>query len=150
MKKEARQNAILKIIAENEITTQDDLMKALANEDIVATQATISRDMRELKIVKGQNADGKSYYTHFKEEKNTSSKRLNQVIKDVVLEVDCVEFTNVIHTLPRNANVLAALLDELRPLNLLGTIAGYDTLVTYSKSVADAKELNNFFKECLH
>ena len=123
MKKELRQAKIEQLITKQIISNQDDLLKALKKAGISATQATISRDIREMQIVKQQDGDG-----HYK------------AIYDFVIEITQVEFVNVVKTMPRNANVLAAIIDDLKPECVAGTIAGYDTLVVISPSADAALE----------
>lgn len=140
MKKELRQAKIEQLITKQIISNQDDLLKALKKAGISATQATISRDIREMQIVKQQDGDGHLRYVVFKEQNQAEWLRLYKAIYDFVIEITQVEFVNVVKTMPRNANVLAAIIDDLKPECVAGTIAGYDTLVVISPSVDAALE----------
>ena len=79
-------------------------------------------------------------YVVFKEQNQAEWLRLYKAIYDFVIEITQVEFVNVVKTMPRNANVLAAIIDDLKPECVAGTIAGYDTLVVISPSADAALE----------
>lgn len=140
MKKELRQAKIEQLITKQIISNQDDLLNALKKAGISATQATISRDIREMQIVKQQDGDGHLRYVVFKEQNQAELQRLFKAIYDFVIEVTQVEFINVVKTTPRNANVLAAIIDDLNLDCVTGTVAGYDTLVLICPSKKAAAE----------
>ncbi|KRM96647.1 arginine repressor [Liquorilactobacillus aquaticus DSM 21051] len=145
MKKEERQAKIEQIINQNEIATQDELMKALSNIGIKSTQATISRDIREMRIVKEQGASGQLHYAIFKGNRQSEEEKLFENIHEMVTDITQVEFINIIHTLPRNANVLTAIIDDLKLKEVVGTMAGYDTILIISKSREDAEAVERLF-----
>ncbi|GAJ25195.1 arginine pathway regulatory protein ArgR [Liquorilactobacillus sucicola DSM 21376 = JCM 15457] len=147
MKKEQRQAKIEQIITQNEIATQDELMKALSNVGIKATQATISRDIREMRIIKEQDANGQVHYVIFKGNRQSEEEKLFENIHEMVTDITQVEFINIIHTLPRNANVLTAIIDDLNLKEVVGTMAGYDTILIISKSREDARTVSDLFKK---
>ncbi|KRL04775.1 arginine repressor [Liquorilactobacillus oeni] len=142
MKKELRQAKIAQLITQEEIGTQEELMNVLKENGITATQATISRDIREMRIAKEQGENGKIRYAIFKESSASEKEKLQSSISETVLNVVRVQFINVIKTLPHNANVLSAVFDGLALEEVVGTIAGYDTLLVISKSEEDAQEIN--------
>ncbi|MCP0886755.1 arginine repressor [Ligilactobacillus sp. WILCCON 0076] len=146
MKKEQRQAKIEQLIKQNLISTQDDLMRRLEESGIKATQATISRDIRDMKIIKEQDGNGNLHYVIFKANNQTEEERLYKTIYDTVKSLTQVEFMNVIHTMPRNANVLAAILDDLVQPQIVGTLAGYDTVIIISGSKSDASSVNELFR----
>ncbi|KRL38584.1 arginine repressor [Liquorilactobacillus uvarum] len=145
MKKEERQAKIAQIINQNEIATQDELMKALSNSGIKSTQATISRDIREMRIVKEQGVGGQLHYAIFKGNRQSEEEKLFENIHEMVTDITQVEFINVIHTSPRNANVLTAIIDDLKLKEVVGTMAGYDTIIIISKSKDDAQMIEKLF-----
>lgn len=149
MKKEIRQAAIEQLISQQPIANQEELMKALEQEGIKATQATISRDIRELRIVKEQDGDGSSHYVVFKEDPVSEKEQLYANIADMVTSITQVQFMNVVKTLPHNANVLSAIIDDLELPEVVGTLAGYDTIVIISGSNAAAVKINQLFNEHL-
>lgn len=145
MKKETRQARIEQIINQEAITTQEELMEKLKQNGIDVAQATLSRDIREMKIVKQPDSFGNSRYMIFKTGNQNEVERLERMINSTVTDVTQVQFVNVIHTLPSYANVLAAIIDDLKLEMVTGTIAGHDTIVTFSASEALAQELKEFF-----
>ena len=145
MKKAERQRKIEQLIKQNVIATQDELMRQLEANGIKATQATISRDIRELQIIKEQDSNGVVRYVIFKGNNQNEEEKLIKAIEETVVDIRQVEFMNIIHTLPRNANVLAAILDGLSLPAVAGTLAGYDTVVIISGSKDEASQINSFF-----
>lgn len=145
MKKVERQRKIEQLIKQNVIATQDELMRQLEANGIKATQATISRDIRELQIIKEQDFNGVVRYVIFKGNNQNEEEKLIKAIEETVVDIRQVEFMNIIHTLPRNANVLAAILDGLSLPAVAGTLAGYDTVVIISGSKDEASQINSLF-----
>lgn len=145
MKKVERQRKIEQLIKQNVIATQDELMRQLEANGIKATQATISRDIRELQIIKEQDSNGVVRYVIFKGNNQNEEEKLIKAIEETVVDIRQVEFMNIIHTLPRNANVLAAILDGLSLPAVAGTLAGYDTVVIISGSKDEASQINLLF-----
>ncbi|MFC6293875.1 arginine repressor [Lactiplantibacillus daoliensis] len=142
MKKTDRQAAIEQLINQVPIATQEELMARLKAEGIAATQATISRDIREMQIVKSPDDHGRARYTIFKASTQNEQDRLFENLHDVVTGVDRVEFMTIIHTLPSNGNLLAAIIDDLNLPEVSGTLAGHDTIFIVSPSVEVAKSLH--------
>lgn len=145
MKKSERQAVIERLIMEYPIATQEELMAKLKAEDITATQATISRDIREMQIVKTPDEHGQTRYVIFKETSKNEQERLFDSLRDVVISIDRVEFMNIIHTLPSNGNLLAAIIDDLNLPEVSGTLAGHDTIFIISPNVAVAQQLHDLF-----
>lgn len=112
MKKEDRQQKIEHLIKKNKITNQEGLLQALEDAGIHATQATVSRDIREMKIIKQTKPDGSSYYVLLKQDYSDPKQRIKETISDIVTDVTNVQFVNIVKTTPRNANVLAALIED--------------------------------------
>ncbi|KRL16832.1 arginine repressor protein [Lentilactobacillus rapi DSM 19907 = JCM 15042] len=145
MKKEARQSKIEQIINQYTITTQDELMAKLKLSGINVTQATLSRDIREMQIVKQPDSSGDSRYMIFKSGNQNELERMYRMINGTVTDIRQIQFINVIHTQPSYANPLAAVIDDLHLDDVAGTLAGYDTIVLFSPSVEAAKSINNLF-----
>ena len=110
MNKSERQAALAWIINQKPIATQEELLAALKAAGIDATQATISRDIREMQIVKAQDAKGTLRYTIFRGSEESQLERLGRSIREVGLTITRVQFLNVIKTLPSNGNLLAAII----------------------------------------
>lgn len=139
MNKSERQAALARIINQRPIATQEELLAALKAAGIDATQATISRDIREMQIVKAQDAKGTLRYTIFRGSEESQLERLGRSIREVGLTITRVQFLNVIKTLPSNGNLLAAIIDDIDFDQVVGTIAGHDTIVVISPDEKQAK-----------
>ena len=139
MNKSERQAALAWIINQKPIATQEELLAALKAAGIDATQATISRDIREMQIVKAQDAKGTLRYTIFRGSEESQLERLGRSIREVGLTITRVQFLNVIKTLPSNGNLLAAIIDDIDFDQVVGSIAGHDTIVVISPDEKQAK-----------
>ncbi|MDC2865304.1 MULTISPECIES: arginine repressor [unclassified Bacillus (in: firmicutes)] len=137
MKKEKRQQLIKQLVRENEIDTQEKLVELLQERDVLVTQATVSRDIHELNLVKGASSKGVAIYKVFIEENQRTDIQLKKKIREVVEKIDYVEQLIVIKTLPGNAHVIGALLDSLDWKEKVGCICGNDTCLVISRSKVD-------------
>ena len=148
MDRKERRQLIQELVTQQRINTQHDLLAMLAEHGIDATQATISRDIHALNIVKVSDQHGHTYYsilhTHADE-----YQRLFDGISHNVEKVTNVQFINVIQTTLNSnyATVLAGLFDNAQLPEVVGTLAGNDTLLTISKNNEDAQALNRLIKE---
>lgn len=133
MKKTERQMILEQIINQHIVSTQDELLNLLKKEGVDATQATISRDIRDLQVVKARDESGNLRYMVFQGDSENNDERLEDTISNVVLSVTQVQFLNVVKTLPSNGNVLAAVIDDLPLKDVVGTVAGHDTVVIISQ-----------------
>ncbi|PWG01056.1 arginine repressor [Levilactobacillus bambusae] len=143
MKKNIRQSRIEQLINQYPISTQEELMQRLQDVGIQATQATISRDIREMQIVKAQDGHGHLRYTIFKSGNRSVEEHLRETINEVVVDLKRVSFINIVRTLPSNGNLLAAILDDLDLPEVSGTLAGHDTIFIISENEEIAKRLNH-------
>ncbi|MDF4188850.1 arginine repressor [Ligilactobacillus salivarius] len=141
MNRIARRELMEQLFADNKITTQEQLQQLLRAEGVEVTQATISRDMRILNIVKVSDQSGNTYYKQMKVEGEKNYERLFQEINDNVLGIQRINFINLIRTTVNSsyANILAAKLDDLELAEIAGTLAGNDTVVVFSKNEEDAE-----------
>ena len=127
--KSKRQAKIMEIISTSNIETQEQLLQELQNAGFSSTQATISRDIKELRIVKELTSMGTYHYTSASREVgNTFSNRLNTIFRECVTSFDYAQNIIVIHTLPGLANAAASALDAMNMSVVLGTLAGDDTV----------------------
>ena len=131
--KSARHFAIRELLGSERIATQDDLCKALKQKGYQVTQATISRDIKELQLIKIADASGYRYGLP-EAPKLGVQERLKRVFKDAVLSIDHNEILVVIKTLPGSAPVVASLIDASFEENILGTVAGDDTIFVALKN----------------
>lgn len=128
--KTQRQAKIMEIISNTNVETQEQLLQLLQEAGFTSTQATISRDIKELRIVKELTTLGTYRYTAAaKEVPATFSNRLNTIFRECVTNFDYAQNIIVIHTLPGLANAAASALDAMELSVVLGTLAGDDTVM---------------------
>ncbi|MBQ3503832.1 MAG: arginine repressor [Oscillospiraceae bacterium] len=128
--KAQRQAKIVEIISNINVETQEQLLEKLQEAGFTSTQATISRDIKELRIVKELTSFGTYRYTTAAKEVPTSfSGRLNTIFRECVTDFDYAQNIIVIHTLPGLANAAASALDAMNMSVVLGTLAGDDTVM---------------------
>lgn len=137
MTKKQRQKKILEIISSQEVETQEQLAALLAEAGFPATQATISRDMRELRIRKGTAGDSEGYYVPESE----NPPEYNSVFAQAVLSMDYAMNTVVIKCRAGLANAACVVIDEQKFGFVVGTIAGDDTIFVLTKSEVHAVQL---------
>lgn len=140
MKKESRRRLIKQLITQNDIETQSELIDLLKNEGIQVTQTTISRDIREMNIVKMHVGSNRVKYALFTQVKPfDSEEKLRETLKESAVGIEQVEFMIIIHTDMDSADVITNYLDEVNYEEIAGTIAGIDTIIiiAYSKEIAD-------------
>jgi transcriptional regulator of arginine metabolism len=126
--KSLRQKAILEIIASQNIETQNQLIEALAHAGINSTQATVSRDIKELHLVKELTVDGVYRYAVIqKRENHDYLGRLKMIFKESVTSFVCAQNIVVIKTLPGLASAACSAIDSMHIEELAGTLAGDDT-----------------------
>lgn len=127
--KMTRHAKIKEIIDNNKIETQEDLALALRREGIEVTQATVSRDIKELMLVKVPDANGHYHYAYPKEHgMMLTTERLERTFHDSIVSVRISDCLVVIRSLPGAAQAVAFALDYMKWPEILGTIAGDDTV----------------------
>ncbi len=129
-----RHEMIKKLIAERGVETQGELARLLNEAGFEVTQATVSRDIRELKLVKHTSNDGKLVYTLKQPVNPELSKSLNRVFAGGIISIDSAQNIIVIKTLPGMAMAIAAALDAMNEPEIIGSIAGDDTVFCAIKS----------------
>lgn len=128
--KSQRQAKILEIISTINVETQEQLLQELESAGFRSTQATISRDIKELRIVKELTTLGTYRYTTVaKEVPSTFSNRLNTIFRECVTRYDYAQNLVVIHTLPGLAGAAASAIDAMSMSVVVGTLAGDDTVM---------------------
>lgn len=137
--KSKRQAKIMEIISTTNVETQEQLLQELQSAGFTSTQATISRDIKELRIVKELTSFGTyRYTTAAREVPATFSGRLNTIFRECVTNFDYAQNIIVIHTLPGLANAAASALDAMNMSVVLGTIAGDDTVFIVMRDSSSA------------
>ena len=142
-----RHEKILEIIASSSVETQDELLARLSEAGHKVTQATISRDIKDLRLVKILGSDGK--YRYSAAQKNASDIRSNflQLFSNSVLNIDRAQNIVVIKTLSGMANAVCASLDTMGNSIIVGTLAGDDTIFLACRNEESAAELMDYLKQ---
>jgi len=136
----ARQIKILELIAKKDVETQDELASELIAAAFSVTQATISRDIKELGLVKITRADGRQKYARDYTDSNVGGKVV-ALFRQAVLSVEYALNTVVVKTVPGSANSAGLMVDRLENPQILGCVAGDDTVLIIAKTEAAAKKL---------
>lgn len=141
MSKLERHERILNLIAHNDISTQTELTDRLVAAGYNVTQATVSRDLQELRIVKTVSDRGVYRYEAPKEDAKSADDRHEAVLRQCLLSVDCAMNIVVLKTLTGAAQAAAYALDMYVMEEVLGTIAGDDTIMMVARTEASAKTI---------
>lgn len=137
--KSTRQQKIIELVSKYDIETQDDLINSLRDAGFYVTQATVSRDIKELKLVKTMSESGVYKYACMsRAAESEEDLRLGDALANSILSVDYGENITVVKTYPGMANAVAAGIDRVDHDSVIGSVAGDDTIliVTKSKSIA--------------
>lgn len=127
--KKKRHELILKLIQEYEITTQDELLDLLRQNGFQVTQATVSRDIKELQLVKSPTKNGPTKYTvSHHESQNKHARKFYAIFSQSVISVDCAGNMSAIKCYSGTANAAGAAIDSMHMAEVVGTLAGDDTL----------------------
>lgn len=129
-----RHTKILELIHEYEIETQEELAQRLEEAGFKVTQATVSRDIRELCLTKVANKKGRSVYAVLQGQNPNLSEKYSRVLRDAFVSMDTAQNILVIKTVPGMAMGVAAALDELKFSEIIGSIAGDDTVMSVIKT----------------
>lgn len=135
-----RQNKIVKIVKSTPVHTHDELIDILKNEGFKVTQATVSRDIKELGLIKVPASDGSSVYSVPETTGEVTTTRID-MISESVKNVTAACHTVVINTYPGMASAVAAAIDSAMHKEMLGSIAGDDTVLLIAQSEEKAEEL---------
>jgi transcriptional regulator of arginine metabolism len=142
----SRQEAIKKIIDKQVVETQSDLADALQGAGFDVTQATVSRDIKEMMLVKVPSASGKYRYAFPKEhEKLLTPDRMERTFHDSILSITSSENMVVVRTLPGTAQAVAYAIDYLKWPEVLGTVGGDDTIFICINKKENADKLISRF-----
>ena len=145
--KTKRQAKIIEIISNTNVETQEQLLKALEEAGFTSTQATISRDIKELRIVKELTSLGTYRYSvSEKDAPPALTDRLNTIFRECVTSIDYAENIIVIHTLAGMANAAGAALDAMKINVVLGTLAGDDTVMIVMRDAKSAAAFSGEIK----
>ena len=149
--KKGRQEKILELITKYEVETQDDLMDMLMIEGYKVTQATVSRDIRDLDLVKVATAGGTYKYvvSHISKAKTGSVGLLSSPIVNTVTGVTCAQNIVVVKTTSGMAQAVATYIDRVQDSNIIGCVAGDDTIIIVTPDNDSAAETSEKLKEAI-
>ena len=139
--KSKRHNKILEIISEKEIETQEELAEELKIAGFDVTQATVSRDIKILKLIKMQGASGNYRYVASSKESKDINDKLSSILSNAAVSVENVDKFVVVKTLTGAASAAAEAIDSLYTNDVAGTIAGDNTIFVLVRSDEKAVEL---------
>ncbi|MBM7648127.1 transcriptional regulator of arginine metabolism [Bacillus ectoiniformans] len=149
MNKGQRHIKIRELIANNEIETQDDLVDRLKSAGYNVTQATVSRDIKELHLVKVPLMDGRYKYSLPADQRFNPLQKLKRTLVDSFVSIDSAGHFVVMKTLPGNAQAVGALIDNLDWEEIMGTICGDDTCLLICRAPENTSIISERFLEML-
>ena len=138
MLRTARHAKILEIISEKEIETQEELCAELNARNYVVTQATISRDIRDLHLFKVAGVEKKYRYSYINEDESDVSPKMKNLFRDCVIGVNYAQNLVVVKTLTGNGANAGTVVDKLNYQEVIGSVAGDDTLLVVCKDTEAA------------
>lgn len=138
MKRE-RHAKIIELVNTNNIETQEELANALKSAGFLVTQATVSRDIRELNLTKVPDGNGRQKYSFMKIEQGNLNEKYIRILTEGYVSMDMAQNILVIKTVSGMAMAVAAALDALKWKEIVGCIAGDDTIMCAIKSVEDTR-----------
>ncbi len=147
MKKYTRQTKILELISKSEVETQEELAEGLKAMGIDVTQATISRDIKELRLVKVMSKSGKYKYATIGQSQEGITDRLNKIFENSVVSIDNAMNIIVIKTIPGAAQICASAIDYMGVDEVVGTLAGDDNVFVAIRTLEDVDYVLQEFKK---
>lgn len=139
--KSVRQMKIRELITSQIIETQDDLVESLRAAGLQVTQATVSRDIKEMQLVKVPIEDGKYKYSIPQETRTHSISKLKRTLSDHFLHIDFTDNMVVMKCLPGTANAIGAMIDNMEWVEVMGTICGDDTILLICRTKTQSTEI---------
>lgn len=148
--KVTRHAKILEIISSKDIETQEELAEELKKDGLDVTQATVSRDIKELKLIKVLTTDGKYKYSSISPAEKFLSSKLINILNQTVMYIENIDNFIVIRTISGSASAAAEGLDSLKLDGVVGTIAGDNTIFVLVRNEEKAKEIVQKIKKMLN
>ncbi len=136
--KTKRQSKILELIRKNDIETQEELLAHLLNDGFAVTQATVSRDIREMKLTKISTDGGRQKYAALNDKVENMSEKYVRVLRDGFVSMDVAQNILVIKTVSGMAGAVCASIDAMNIHEIVGSIAGDDTIMCAIRTTEDA------------
>lgn len=148
--KTKRQQALLDVIRNRHIETQEELTAVLREAGFAVTQATVSRDIKELRLIKTLGRDGRSYYASVTPSRTEDeSVKLHTLFHEAVLHVDQAINIAVVKTISGTAGAVCTAIDALRLPSIVGSLAGDDTIILVVRTEAETTALCERLRELL-
>jgi transcriptional regulator of arginine metabolism len=144
-----RQIRIRDLITQHEIETQEELVESLRNSGFNVTQATVSRDIRELHLIKVPLDDGRYKYSMPSDQRFNPVHKLRRSLSDNFIHMDSADNLVVIKCLPGTANAIGSLIDNLEWNEIMGTICGDDTILMICRSKEQSSAVINQILEMI-
>lgn len=145
--KNNRHQKIVELVQQYAIDTQEELARRLNESGFEVTQATVSRDIRQLKLTKSTGTDGRSRYTFLGESGAELAEKYIRVLKDGLVSMDMAQNILVVKTVSGMAMAVAAALDAISFSEIVGCIAGDDTVMCAVRSVEDTRIVMDKIRE---
>ena len=150
MLRSARHAKILEIIAHKEIETQEELCEELNKQNYKVAQATISRDIKDLHLFKVAGVQKKYRYAHIHDSTGEISPKMKSLFADCVVSIRCAQNIVVVKTLPGNGNNAGSVIDKLNFAEIIGSVAGDDTVFAVCDNAENAllvvEKIHEFLK----
>lgn len=146
----SRQNKILELIKTNEVETQDQLMSLLKAAGYNVTQATVSRDIRELQLIKGQSRDGRYKYVSGNYDERPISERFIKIFRETTLSYESAQNLIVVKTLSGCSGAAGEAIDCLSLDHIVGSISGDNTLLVIVDSEDNVPAVINKFNDIMN
>lgn len=147
--KQSRQQAIIDLIEKYDIDTQEEIVSHLKKNGFHVTQATVSRDIRELKLSKIPNGQGKQKYVFLQNNKEFLGDKYIRIFSEGLVSIDTAQNILVIKTVSGMAMAVAAALDAMHFQEIVGSIAGDDTIMAALRSAEDASAVKEKINEMI-
>lgn len=144
--KENRHAKIVELVSKYNIETQEELAERLNQEGYKVTQATVSRDIRDLKLTKVPTEGGRQKYAVLRSAENVFAEKYFRILKDGFVSMDMAQNILVIKTVSGMAMAVAAAIDEMNWYEVVGTIAGDDTVMCAIRTIEDTKAVMEKFR----
>ena len=147
--KKTRQEKIAELITTYEIETQDELIERLREHRFDVTQATVSRDIRELQLTKTLTGEGTYRYVSPKREEMAAGLKFNATLVDSIIGVESAMNIIVIKTYPGLAQAVASSIDAMNMHSILGCVAGDDTIIIVSRDESSSAQISEKIRELM-
>ena len=139
MIKKSRHQAIISLINSFDVSTQEELTAKLVEQGFVVSQATVSRDIKDLNLIKVEGANKKTKYVKVDLAQNKLTPQRISMFKQIMLSIESANNLIVLKTISGNASAAGMAVDEINFPQVLGTVAGDDTLLIITKTASDAE-----------